>query len=85
MADLLCFLSQRELMMGDDGKPGKKMKLKGKMRKLDRPPENPVVDVSQLYCSVLRSAETIMRYVLTCPYGNPLSPFLADHEVRASA
>lgn len=34
--------------MGDEGKPGKKMKLKGKMRKLDRPPENPVVDVSEL-------------------------------------
>ncbi|KTF84710.1 hypothetical protein cypCar_00046920 [Cyprinus carpio] len=37
-------LNHRGLMMGDEGKPGKKMKIKGKMRKLDRPPENPVVD-----------------------------------------
>ncbi|MGH0117828.1 UNVERIFIED_CONTAM: hypothetical protein FKN15_003859 [Acipenser sinensis] len=34
----------RELMMGEDGRPGKKVKLKGKLKKLDRPPENPVVD-----------------------------------------
>ncbi|XP_056597231.1 chromodomain-helicase-DNA-binding protein 4a isoform X1 [Triplophysa dalaica] len=40
----LQYWNHRELMMGDEGKPGKKMKLKGKMRKLDRPPENPVVD-----------------------------------------
>ncbi|XP_057210514.1 chromodomain-helicase-DNA-binding protein 4a [Triplophysa rosa] len=40
----LQYWNHRELMMGDDGKPGKKLKLKGKMRKLDRPPENPVVD-----------------------------------------
>lgn len=33
-------------MMGDEGKPGKKMKVKGKTKRLDRPPENPVVDVS---------------------------------------
>ncbi|XP_078146255.1 chromodomain-helicase-DNA-binding protein 4a isoform X3 [Centroberyx gerrardi] len=38
------YWNHRELMMGDDGKPGKKMKVKGKVRKLDRPPENPVVD-----------------------------------------
>lgn len=36
--------------MGDEGKPGKKLKIKGKVRKLDRPPENPVVDVSELHC-----------------------------------
>ncbi|XP_046874940.1 chromodomain-helicase-DNA-binding protein 4a isoform X2 [Hypomesus transpacificus] len=34
----------RELMMGDEGKPGKKVKVKGKVKRLDRPPENPVVD-----------------------------------------
>lgn len=36
----------RELMMGDEGKPGKKIKVKGKVKRPDRPPENPVVDVS---------------------------------------
>ncbi|XP_043073966.1 chromodomain-helicase-DNA-binding protein 4a isoform X1 [Puntigrus tetrazona] len=40
----LQYWNHRELMMGDEGKPGKKMKIKGKLRKLDRPPENPVVD-----------------------------------------
>ncbi|XP_051992516.1 chromodomain-helicase-DNA-binding protein 4-like isoform X1 [Xyrauchen texanus] len=40
----LQYWNHRELMMGDEGKPGKKLKIKGKMRKLDRPPENPVVD-----------------------------------------
>uniref|UniRef100_A0A8C1V0F9 Chromodomain helicase DNA binding protein 4a n=1 Tax=Cyprinus carpio TaxID=7962 RepID=A0A8C1V0F9_CYPCA len=40
----LQYWNHRGLMMGDEGKPGKKMKIKGKMRKLDRPPENPVVD-----------------------------------------
>uniref|UniRef100_A0A672T5V9 Chromodomain-helicase-DNA-binding protein 4-like n=1 Tax=Sinocyclocheilus grahami TaxID=75366 RepID=A0A672T5V9_SINGR len=40
----LQYWNHRELMMGDEGKPGKKMKIRGKMRKLDRPPENPVVD-----------------------------------------
>lgn len=33
-------------MMGDDGRPGKKIKLKGRVKKPDRPPENPVIDVS---------------------------------------
>lgn len=42
------FFSIRELMMGDEGKPSKKLKLKGKIKRLDRPPENPVVDVSQV-------------------------------------
>lgn len=31
--------------MGDEGKPSKKLKIKGKMKRLDRPPDNPVVDV----------------------------------------
>lgn len=49
--------------MGDEGKPGKKMKLKGKMRKLDRPPENPVVDVNQIFCLILATIDT-MHYGL---------------------
>ena len=44
---LVCF---RELMMGDEGKPGKKIKVKGKTKRMDRPPENPVVDVSVDCC-----------------------------------
>ncbi|XP_030640617.1 chromodomain-helicase-DNA-binding protein 4a [Chanos chanos] len=40
----LQYWNHRELMMGDEGKPGKKLKIKGKMKRLDRPPENPVVD-----------------------------------------
>ncbi|TRY96280.1 hypothetical protein DNTS_024011 [Danionella cerebrum] len=40
----LQYWNHRELMMGDEGKPGKKIKVKGKLRKLERPPENPVVD-----------------------------------------
>lgn len=39
----VCF---RELMMGDEGKPGKKIKVKGRVKRPDRPPENPVIDVS---------------------------------------
>ncbi|CAB1321008.1 unnamed protein product [Coregonus sp. 'balchen'] len=38
------YWNHRELMMGDEGKPGKKIKVKGKTKRLDRPPENPVVD-----------------------------------------
>ncbi|XP_034016012.1 chromodomain-helicase-DNA-binding protein 4-like isoform X2 [Thalassophryne amazonica] len=38
------YWNHRELMMGDDGKPGKKIKVKGRVKKPDRPPENPVVD-----------------------------------------
>lgn len=34
-------------MRGEEGRPGKKLK-KVKMRKLERPPETPTVDVS--YC-----------------------------------
>lgn len=33
-------------MMGDEGKPGKKIKVKGRVKRPDRPPENPVIDVS---------------------------------------
>ncbi|MCJ8749769.1 hypothetical protein PDJAM_G00180210 [Pangasius djambal] len=40
----LQYWNHRELMMGDDGKPSKKLKIKGKMKRLDRPPDNPVVD-----------------------------------------
>ncbi|XP_067111324.1 LOW QUALITY PROTEIN: chromodomain-helicase-DNA-binding protein 4-like [Osmerus mordax] len=40
----LQYWHHRELMMGDEGKPGKKVKVKGKVKRLDRPPENPVVD-----------------------------------------
>ncbi|XP_076158076.1 chromodomain-helicase-DNA-binding protein 4a [Alosa pseudoharengus] len=40
----LQYWHHRELMMGDEGRPGKKLKIKGKMKRLDRPPENPVVD-----------------------------------------
>ena len=34
-------------MMGDEGKPGKKIKVKGRVKRLDRPPDNPMVDVSR--------------------------------------
>ncbi|KAF7686185.1 hypothetical protein HF521_015547 [Silurus meridionalis] len=40
----LQYWNHRELMMGDEGKPSKKLKIKGKMKRLDRPPDNPVVD-----------------------------------------
>lgn len=39
-------------MRGEEGRPGKKLK-KVKMRKLERPPETPTVDVS--YCLLLRN------------------------------
>ncbi|KAJ8354953.1 hypothetical protein SKAU_G00225200 [Synaphobranchus kaupii] len=38
------YWNHRELVMGDEGKPGKKLKKLGKMKRLDRPPINPVVD-----------------------------------------
>uniref|UniRef100_A0AAQ5XDG8 DNA helicase n=1 Tax=Amphiprion ocellaris TaxID=80972 RepID=A0AAQ5XDG8_AMPOC len=38
------YWNHRELMMGEDGKPGKKIKVKGRVKRPDRPPENPVVD-----------------------------------------
>lgn len=38
--------SFRELMIGDEGRPGKKLKKPVKVKKAERPPANPVVDVS---------------------------------------
>uniref|UniRef100_A0A3Q3VJI6 Uncharacterized protein n=1 Tax=Mola mola TaxID=94237 RepID=A0A3Q3VJI6_MOLML len=38
------YWNHRELMMGEDGRPGKKIKVKGRVKRPDRPPENPVVD-----------------------------------------
>ncbi|XP_012729390.2 chromodomain-helicase-DNA-binding protein 4a isoform X1 [Fundulus heteroclitus] len=38
------YWNHRELMMGDEGRPGKKIKVKGKVKRPERPPENPVVD-----------------------------------------
>ncbi|CAF91815.1 unnamed protein product, partial [Tetraodon nigroviridis] len=37
-------LNHRELMMGEEGKPGRKVRLRGRGKRPDRPPENPVVD-----------------------------------------
>jgi chromodomain-helicase-DNA-binding protein 4 len=42
---LWCVFFPRELMRGEEGRPGKKLK-KVKLRKLERPPETPTVDVS---------------------------------------
>uniref|UniRef100_A0A3Q2GAG1 Chromodomain helicase DNA binding protein 4a n=1 Tax=Cyprinodon variegatus TaxID=28743 RepID=A0A3Q2GAG1_CYPVA len=38
------YWNHRELMMGDEGRPGKKIKVKGRVKRPERPPENPVVD-----------------------------------------
>lgn len=38
-------------MMGEEGKPGKKVRLRGRGKRPDRPPENPVVDVSKYFSS----------------------------------
>ncbi|PWA33426.1 hypothetical protein CCH79_00014152 [Gambusia affinis] len=35
------YWNHRELMMGDDGRPGKKIKVKGRVKRPERPPENP--------------------------------------------
>ena len=43
---LVCVFISRELMMGEEGRPGKKIKVKGRVKRPDRPPENPVIDVS---------------------------------------
>uniref|UniRef100_A0A3B3S529 Chromodomain helicase DNA binding protein 4 n=1 Tax=Paramormyrops kingsleyae TaxID=1676925 RepID=A0A3B3S529_9TELE len=41
----LMYWNHRELMMGDEGRPSKKLKMKlSRVKKLDRPPANPVVD-----------------------------------------
>ncbi|XP_064415468.1 chromodomain-helicase-DNA-binding protein 4 isoform X2 [Latimeria chalumnae] len=42
------YWNHRELMMGEEGRPGKKLK-KVKLRKLERPPEIPVVDPTVKY------------------------------------
>lgn len=49
-------------MRGEEGRPGKKLK-KVKMRKLERPPETPTVDVS--YCFLLWS-HLIELLILRC-------------------
>ncbi|KAJ8289884.1 hypothetical protein GJAV_G00006390 [Gymnothorax javanicus] len=43
------YWNHRELVMGDEGRPGKKLKKLGKIKKLDRPPANPVVDPTIKY------------------------------------
>ncbi|XP_018538506.1 chromodomain-helicase-DNA-binding protein 4 isoform X1 [Lates calcarifer] len=40
----LQYWNHRELMMGEEGRPGKKIKVKGRVKRPDRPPENPVID-----------------------------------------
>uniref|UniRef100_A0A7N8XA71 Chromodomain helicase DNA binding protein 4a n=1 Tax=Mastacembelus armatus TaxID=205130 RepID=A0A7N8XA71_9TELE len=40
----LQYWNHRELMMGDEGRPGKKIKVKGRVKRPERPPENPVID-----------------------------------------
>uniref|UniRef100_A0A4W6FLD0 Chromodomain helicase DNA binding protein 4a n=1 Tax=Lates calcarifer TaxID=8187 RepID=A0A4W6FLD0_LATCA len=37
----LQYWNHRELMMGEEGRPGKKIKVKGRVKRPDRPPENP--------------------------------------------
>lgn len=41
----LTIISPRELMVGEEGRPGKKLKKAVKVKKAERPPANPVVDV----------------------------------------
>ena len=36
-------------MVGEEGRPGKKLKKAVKVKKAERPPANPVVDVRPLY------------------------------------
>lgn len=43
---MLTIISPRELMVGEEGRPGKKLKKAVKVKKTERPPANPVVDVS---------------------------------------
>ncbi|XP_061597438.1 chromodomain-helicase-DNA-binding protein 4a isoform X2 [Cololabis saira] len=40
----LQYWNHRELMMGDEGRPAKKIKVKGRVKRPERPPENPVID-----------------------------------------
>ncbi|KAG9471080.1 chromodomain-helicase-DNA-binding protein 4 isoform X1 [Eleutherodactylus coqui] len=43
------YWNHRELMCGDEGRPGKKMKNKIKVKRLERPPETPTVDPTVKY------------------------------------
>ncbi|XP_056892928.1 chromodomain-helicase-DNA-binding protein 4-like isoform X2 [Takifugu flavidus] len=38
------YWNHRELMMGEEGKPGRKIRLRGRGKRPERPPENPVID-----------------------------------------
>uniref|UniRef100_A0A1A8AH82 Chromodomain helicase DNA binding protein 4a n=1 Tax=Nothobranchius furzeri TaxID=105023 RepID=A0A1A8AH82_NOTFU len=38
------YWNHRELMIGEDGRPGRKIKVKGRLKRPERPPENPVID-----------------------------------------
>ena len=40
-------------MVGEEGRPGKKLKKAVKVKKAERPPANPVVDVRPLYSMLL--------------------------------
>ena len=42
---ILLIFFVRELMVGEEGRPGKKLKKPVKVKKAERPPANPVVDV----------------------------------------
>lgn len=53
--------SFRELMVGEEGRPGKKLKKAVKVKKAERPPANPVVDVSIL----THISEHILGYCVT--------------------
>lgn len=53
--------SLRELMVGEEGRPGKKLKKAVKVKKAERPPANPVVDVSIL----THISEHILGYCVT--------------------
>lgn len=52
----------RELMMGEEGKPGKKIRLRGRGKRPDRPPENPVIDVSFFLLKIQLGKNTIFCY-----------------------
>lgn len=54
-------------MMGEEGKPGKKIKVKGRVKRPDRPPENPVVDVSRSVLADQQTDTPADTYQLTPP------------------
>lgn len=61
LTSVFCFsltvIFLRELMVGDEGRPGKKLKKTVKVKKAERPPAHPVVDVSILkLCAKIKSA-----------------------------